>query len=79
MSGVVTRGDAKIDHAHQPAVGVVEHVAMEHPAARPIVVPDHQTDRLVERHVDRVFPFKGVDVPSVLVQTCVSPGFAGTG
>src|SRR5215510_8663800 len=57
------------DHvAHQPAVGMVEHVAVIHPVAGPVVETHDEPGRLLEGNVHRVLPGERSDRSSAFVE-----------
>src|SRR4051794_18316933 len=54
--------------SHQPAVGVVENMAVKHPHAGALVEDDEEPDGAVDRHVERVLPGHRVDRFELLVE-----------
>ena len=54
--GMARFRNTNIHTAHQPTLGVIENVAVKHPASGPIVVSNNETKGLLERHINGVSP-----------------------
>ena len=53
---------------HEPAVGVIEDVAVEHPVARTLVEGHEKSGRGVHRDVDGVFPHERTNRRALVVE-----------
>jgi hypothetical protein len=51
-------GSRKPHGAHQPAIGVIQDVAVKHPGSRTIVISHDNLQTAFVRHAHRVFPFE---------------------
>src|SRR5690606_24916919 len=47
---------ADFENAHHPLILMIQDVAVKHPFAGMIVIPNDESHSLVARHVDRVLP-----------------------